>query len=290
MIAARILVQLGTDPMNAIEAVRAVRPGAIETAPQEAWVRAGRSWSPLQPSTAAKATRDRAVGALVGLAAGDAVGTTIEFAAKPKYALIDDMVGRGPFGLKAGEWTDDTAMALALADSLLLHPEFDAPDLMNRFVQWHEKGSYSCTGTCFDIGNTVRAALATFKRTGNPMAGSSDPRAAGNGALMRLAPVAVRYFADRTKLRDVAARQTQTTHAAYEAVEASVLFAEILADAISGKPRSEVLAARSGSFSPKLQAIACGASWRGCHRDKIFGDGICRRLPECGPLGGVADH
>ncbi len=144
---------------------------------------------------------------------------------------------------------------------------------MNRFVQWHEKGSYSCTGTCFDIGNTVRAALATFKRTGNPMAGSSDPRAAGNGALMRLAPVAVRYFADRPKLRDVAARQTQTTHAAHEAVEASVLFAEFLADAISEKPRSEVLAARSGSFSPNLQAIACGDSWRGCHRDKISGTG-----------------
>ena len=116
-----------------------------------------------------KATRDRAIGALVGLAVGDAVGTTIEFAAKPKYALMDDMVGRGPFRLKAGEWTDDTAMALALADSLLRHPVFDPTDLMNRFVQWHEKGSYSCTGTCFDIGNTVRTALATFKRTGNPI-------------------------------------------------------------------------------------------------------------------------
>ena len=273
MIAARVLVQLGTEPVKAIEAVRAVRPGAIETAQQEAWVRAGRSSSPVQPSTDSEATRDRAVGALVGLAVGDAVGTTIEFKPKPQYALIEDMVGGGPFGLKAGDWTDDTAMALALAESLLAHPEFDASDLMTRFVEWHENGAYSCTGTCFDIGNTVRAALAAFKRTGEPIAGSTDPRAAGNGALMRLSPVAIRYLADRPKMREVAALQTRTTHGATEAVEASVLFAEILADAIAGKPRSEVLAARPGSFSPKIQAIASGASWRGRHRDEISGTG-----------------
>ena len=97
MIAARVLVQLGTQPVKAIEAVRAVRPGAIETAQQETWVRAGRSSSPVQPSADSEATRDRAVGALVGLAVGDAVGTTLEFKPKPQYALIEDMVGGGPF-------------------------------------------------------------------------------------------------------------------------------------------------------------------------------------------------
>ncbi len=68
------------------------------------------------------------------------------------------MVGGGPFRLRPGQWTDDTAMALALADSLAAHPHLDEHDLMARFVDWHERGTYSCTGTCFDIGATTRAA------------------------------------------------------------------------------------------------------------------------------------
>jgi ADP-ribosyl-[dinitrogen reductase] hydrolase len=143
MIAARLLVQLGTDPAEAIASVRAVRPGAIQTPNQEAWVRAGRVAAPIQPSLLGYAVRDRARGALLGLAVGDAVGTTIEFTPKPDYALINDMVGGGPFQLKPGEWTDDTAMALALADSLLAHPRFDASDLMTRFVSWRDEGTYT---------------------------------------------------------------------------------------------------------------------------------------------------
>jgi ADP-ribosyl-[dinitrogen reductase] hydrolase len=274
MIAARLLVQLGTDPARVIEMVRAGRgQGAIETVAQEEWIRLGRTSSPVQPSREFNAIRDRAVGALLGLAVGDAVGTTIEFQAKPKYAVIDDMVGEGPFRLKPGEWTDDTAMALALADSLLAHPEFDPGDLMARFVDWYRNATYSCTGTFFDIGNTVRAALTRFERTGEPLAGSTDSNSAGNGALMRLSPVAIRYWSDRQKMSETAALQTRTTHGASEAIDASLLFAEILGDAISSKPRDEVLARRSGSFAGKIKAIATGHSWRGRHRDEIRGSG-----------------
>jgi ADP-ribosyl-[dinitrogen reductase] hydrolase len=272
MVAARLLVELGTAPAKAIELVRAARSkDAIETPQQEGWVCAGISQVQMQPSP--EATQDRARGALLGLAAGDAVGTTIEFTPKPKYALLGDMVGGGPFQLKVGQWTDDTAMALALADSLAAFQNFNALDLMTRFVDWSENGTYSCTGTCFDIGNTTRAALNRFERTKDPIAGATDSRAAGNGALMRFAPVAIRYWADRPKLREVAALQTRATHGAVEAVEASLLFAEILSDAIAGRSREEVLAPRSGSFSPKVQAIASGKSWRGRRRVDITGSG-----------------
>ncbi len=271
MLAARLLVELGTDAVTAIDLVRAARDKkAIETTPQERWVHAGSRRPLLQPNP--KAAQDRARGALLGLAAGDAVGTTIEFKPKPKYALLGDMVGGGPFELKVGQWTDDTAMALALADSLTAQ-DFKPVDLMNRFVDWHENGTYSCTGTCFDIGNTTREALSRFARTGNPIAGATDSRSAGNGALMRFAPVAIRYWADRPKLQEVAALQTKTTHGAVEAVEASLLFAEILSDAIAGRSREEVLAPRSGAFSPKIQAIASGESWRGRPRGDITGSG-----------------
>src|SRR5262245_16117642 len=96
--------------------------------------------------------RDRAVGALLGLAIGDAVGTTLEFTERHAMGPLSDMVGGGPFRLEAGQWTDDTAMALCLADSLIAHRPVDELDLMRRFCRWWRRGENSCTGTCFDIG------------------------------------------------------------------------------------------------------------------------------------------
>ena len=71
-------------------------------------------------------TRDRFRGCLLGLAAGDALGTTLEFKSPGTFEPIDDMIGGGPFGLRAGQWTDDTSMALCLATSLIECGGFDA--------------------------------------------------------------------------------------------------------------------------------------------------------------------
>jgi ADP-ribosyl-[dinitrogen reductase] hydrolase len=264
-IAARLLVETGVPPADAIAQVRAVRPGAIETRAQERWVERGSASTPPKHLSPEAARRDRALGALIGLAVGDAVGTTLEFKSKPREPLIDDLVGGGPFRLKRGQWTDDTAMALALADSLLADPTLDPGDLMSRFVDWHENGTYSCTGVCFDIGNTTRAALSHYKRTGEVLAGSTDPDSAANGALMRLSPVAVRHWSDRPTLRRVAGTQTRTTHGAAEAVEASLIFAELLADAIEGMPLPTILG------TPAADRIKGG--WRGLHRNAVRGSG-----------------
>src|SRR5436190_917254 len=140
---------------------------------------------------------DRHIGCLIGLAVGDALGTTLEFRPKGGFDPIDDMIGGGPFGLNPGEWTDDTSMALCLADSLLESSGFDAADQMRRYVRWWREGYRSSRpGQCFDIGNTVRAALERFERTGTAFAGSTDPNSAGNGSLMRLAPVPMFYSDD----------------------------------------------------------------------------------------------
>ena len=120
---------------------------------------------------------------------GDAVGTTLEFCSRDTQPRLEDMVGGGPFDLPAGAWTDDTAMALALADSLAESKTLDCRDLMDRFVKWWRDGDYSCTGHCFDIGNTTQEALTRYLQTCDPVAGSTDPWSAGNGSLMRLAPV-----------------------------------------------------------------------------------------------------
>ncbi len=271
-ISARLPAELGTAPAEAIAMVRAVRPGAIETEAQRQHVLRATPIPEKQPDTSAEAIRDRSIGALLGLAVGDALGTTLEFKARDTYPQLTDMVGGGPFGLKPGEWTDDTAMALALADSLIAQGELDERDLMERFVRWHEEGHYSCTGSCFDIGITTRQALMRFKRSGDPVAGSIDPSTAGNGSLMRLAPVAIRFHRDRKSLRDAAARQSKTTHAAPEAVDACVAYAELLADAIEGRPASEVLSSRQPDWSGAIAGIMAG-SWRGKPRHQIRASG-----------------
>lgn len=186
----------------------------------------------LRPSPA---LLNRARGALLGLAVGDALGTTLEFSRRDTLPHHTEMTGGGPFNLQPGQWTDDTAMALALADSLLHVPGFDPADLMTRFVAWFRKGAYSCTGQCFDIGIATRDALARFERTGEPFAGSIDPDTAGNGSLMRLAPVALITLHDPGETERIAEAQSRTTHAAPQAVEACAYFVQLLREAILGQ-------------------------------------------------------
>lgn len=118
---------------------------------------------------------NRYLGSLVGLAIGDALGTTLEFKSPGLFEPIDDMVGGGPFRLNPGEWTDDTSMALCLADSLIKCQGFDAKDQMERYCRWWKEGYLSSNGTCFDIGETVFSALSKFQNTGNPFGGSAPP-------------------------------------------------------------------------------------------------------------------
>ena len=272
-VAARLLVELGASPDDAIRRVRKARsPLAIETTSQEAHVARCSARAPSAPPQTTAAIRDRALGAFLGLAIGDAVGTTLEFRPRDAQPRLQDMTGGGPFALPPGAWTDDTAMALALADSLAASRSLDCRDLMNRFVKWWRNGEYSCTGTCFDIGNATRGALDRYVRTGDPLAGSTDPHSAGNGSLMRLAPVALRFWNDRSLLTDAAAEQSRTTHAAEQAVDACRAFAELLAEAIAGAPRTALLAPRRFEGAPAIARIVAG-SWRGRRRNEIRSSG-----------------
>ena len=215
---------------------------------------------------------DRAKGALIGLALGDALGTTLEFSRRDTRPPVTDLVGGGPFGLAAGEWTDDTSLALCLADSLLAVGELDARDLIGRFCRWHEDGYNSATGDCFDIGNATAAALDAFRATGEPLSGSTDPHTAGNGSLMRLSPVAIRWWHDRATAVEAARVQSRTTHGAAQAVEACALFADLLVEAISGAPKETVLRARDWPGDAETARVAAG-SWHRKHRDAISSSG-----------------
>jgi len=176
--------------------------------------------------------RDRFRGALVGLAVGDAVGTTVEFRPPGTFAPVRDMVGGGPFSLPAGAWTDDTSMALCLAESLVTQKDFDPLHQLETYVRWYRHGHLSVKGRCFDIGITTAGALKRFQEKRQPYPGETSPGAAGNGSLMRLAPAPLAFANKPETAIYMAGQSSRTTHGAPECIDACRYFAGLLLAAI----------------------------------------------------------
>jgi ADP-ribosylglycohydrolase len=190
---------------------------------------------------------ERYRGCLFGLAVGDAVGITLEFQPPGTFTPITEMVGGGPFALQPGQWTDDTSMALCLAESLIEQKEFVPADQLQRYVQWYRQGHLSSTGKCFDIGNTTQAALLQFEKTGEPYCGSTNPGHAGNGSIMRLAPVPL-FFANHPEdAIAFSAESSRTTHGTLTAIDACRYLAALIVGAVHGVSREELL---SSHYSP----------------------------------------
>lgn len=214
--------------------------------------------------------KDRFNGSLIGLAAGDALGTTVEFSSPGTFEPVTDIVGGGVFGLAPGQWTDDTSMALCLAESLVRKEHFDPADQMRRYTNWYEVGYMSSTGTCFDIGGATRNALERFRKTGEPYSGSVDPMTAGNGSIMRLAPVAMVYANHPQDAVHYAKLSSRTTHAATESLEACEVLAAILVAGLRGADKHTMLLPETclrwrseSSFTPAIEEVV-----RGSYRDK----------------------
>lgn len=186
-------------------------------------------------------------GCLLGLAVGDAIGTTLEFRSPGTFEPINDMIGGGRFRLDPGQWTDDTSMALCLAESLVETGRFDPIDQLERYSQWLWYGHMSSTGTSFDIGNTVRQALLKFERTKEPCCGSTDPRSAGNGCIMRLAPVPLCYACSPKEAIEKSRESSRTTHAATVCVDACRYLGGLIVGAVYGVGKDELLSER---YSP----------------------------------------
>lgn len=192
--------------------------------------------------------RDRFRGALLGLAIGDAVGAPVEFKLPGTFEPVTDMTGGGRFRLPVGAWTDDTSMALCLAESLLERSGFDPVDQLERYVRWHREGYLSSTGRCFDIGIATRAALERFERTAEPYPGDADPEAGGNGTLMRLAPVSMAFATEPELAASYAAKSARTTHGMPQAIDATRYLGGLIVGALNGAGVSELL--HQGVFEP----------------------------------------
>jgi len=207
-------------------------------------------------------TQDRFRGCLLGLAAGDALGTTLEFKRPGSFEPVGDMAGGGPFQLQAGQWTDDTSMALCLATSLVECGGFDALDQMRRYARWFREGYLSSTGMCFDIGNTTRSALLRFEETGDPYAGSSDSGTAGNGSLMRLAPVPMFYAGDIVEAIEQSVASSKTTHGAVQAVDACRYYASLIVSTLRGVDKETLLSEGYWEWGPlgaEIDEVARGS-------------------------------
>ena len=235
---------------------------------------------------------NRQRGALIGLAIGDALGAAVEFQPPGSFKPVTGYRGGGPHGLGPGEWTDDTSMALALADSIA-DVGWDLDDQARRYVNWWRWGRYSVNDRCFDIGITTQQALSRFEQTGDAnLSGDPSERASGNGSIMRLAPVPIRFahlFPDR--LPDLVQHcidSSLPTHASPQCLSACAYFGLIQAGLIHGLDRDELLAPNWGALEqlrkihalhPEIQEVAAG-SFREKQPLEIKGSGYVVRSLE----------
>ncbi len=185
-------------------------------------------------------------GSLLGLAAGDALGAPFEGAPPAGDVPLTrgEMVGGGIRDLPPGTWTDDTSMALCLAESLIEQQGFDPLDQLQRYLMWVRQGHWSSTGECFGIGGTVLTALLQFEQTNQPYCGSSDPMTAGNGSIMRLAPVPLFYARKPQEAIERSEESSRTTHSAATAVDACRYLGALLVGAVNGVTKEELLSVR----------------------------------------------
>jgi len=211
---------------------------------------------------------DRFRGALLGLATGDALGTTLEFRPPGTFSPITDIIGGGPFRLEPGQWTDDTSLALCLAESLVTTGRFDPVDQLTRYCRWWREGHLSSNGRCFDIGNTTVGALSTFMTTGAPYCGPTGPRTAGNGSIMRLAPVPMAFASLPADAIEACALSSRTTHGARTCVDACRYLGGLIVGALGGVDVETLLSRRYAPVEglwdreplcPEIDEIACGS-------------------------------
>jgi ADP-ribosyl-[dinitrogen reductase] hydrolase len=204
---------------------------------------------------------DRSLGAFLGLAIGDALGAAVEGHERDSYARLVDFAAGGPHGLQPGEWTDDTAMALCIAEALLARDGIDERDLLERFLRWYRSGENGCGGCGSGISLKTRGLLEAFERC-RTLDVATALQNDGNGCIMRLAPIAIRFRLDVEQARRSAARQAAVTHGAAAAIAAAALLADLLLLALQSGDRSILLGAVQACRDPSLALLRCDHKMR----------------------------
>jgi len=236
------------------------------------------SWAPARESTpeqqlgtlefsdselaSARGLRERFQGAMQGLAIGDALAAATQFRRAGSFAAVGDLLGGGPFDLPRGAWSDDTAMALCLAESLNERAGFDAADQLTRYTRWQREGYRSATGQCLGITAATARALAASQWRGRPLAEAGDGAALEPEPLSRVAPVVLHFFASPADAVALAADAARVTSQSPLVLDACRLLAAMLHAALRGEPRERVLAPHPAVFGahPLREPVAAIAA------------------------------
>lgn len=191
---------------------------------------------------------DRKRGCLYGLAIGNALGVAIEFKEKGKFPLITSYRSGGPHSLQKGNWTDDTSMALALADSIF-KKGWNLQDQMTRYLDWFQNGRYTIGDHYYAISYTTRQSLIKFELDGNANnSGDNSVEFSGNGSIVRLAPISI-FYSDRypdniEELSKKAEQSSKTTHSNSQCISACKYMTLIISGLIAGEAKDMVLSAK----------------------------------------------
>ncbi|CAF1146541.1 unnamed protein product [Didymodactylos carnosus] len=261
-----------------------------------------RCWLPHSNSGDKIYTLDQIQASLIGLALGDALGAHVEFRPREYLAQhpVEELIGGGTWGLRAGQWTDDTSMALCLAASLIVNGDFNPYDQLVRYKWWWKRGYLSSTGKCFDIGNATQESLNQFRQRQDSVqqrlqlseddidslpqsyvasvgfnVNCSRPGVAGNGALMRLAPVPLFFYRSPVHAIDYAGQSARLTHGDDKAVDACRYYAALICAALQGLSKDQLLhdnfytvCFQSGWFGEKHLHNEVAAVARGSYKKK----------------------
>lgn len=235
--------------------------------------------------------QDRALGAFVGLAVGDALGAPVEFKEPGEFSPVKDYAYSYVWQIPPGYWTDDTSMAVCLAESIIHKNVVDPEDILQRFVRWYVHGENSPTGRCFDIGSTTRSNIQRYIDQGVYTPSPNIAWQSGNGGIMRLSPVAVRYWQDPELAAELSIVQSQTTHGSDECVKCAADLGKLLARAIQGQPIWQELVDQLGQISTnqinnsgQASTTLMAAKWCVATTSN-FEDAVCKAVN----LGGDAD-
>jgi ADP-ribosylglycohydrolase len=264
-------------------------PYVPETPAQQDFVRAWREARPVaEPAGVAPAVagrpaglRDRCRGLLLGLALGDALGQPLSHRRPGSFTPVGELLGGGPFDLPRGAWSDETAMALCLAESVVASGGIDLEDQVARYARWQREGVGSSTGQCVGISAATARALAQAQWTGQPRAGSHDPARADKEPLARIGPAVALHARDPAAAIEAAVECARVTHQAPVTLDAVRYLAALLAGALAGAPRAELLEPLFSPVAglwdrrplkPEVLAVAKGG-WRGKSPPRISGGG-----------------
>lgn len=266
-------------------------PSVPETAEQRDYVyhwRGDADGLGIEALAATRALRERYLGAMFGLAIGDALAVATQFRKRGSFAPVGDLLGGGSFELPRGAWTDDTAMALCCAESFVEKRAFDPADQVQRLLRWQREGHLSATGQCVGITASVAKALASARWRRQRFAGSHDPSQQAPEILARCVPAVLFGLADAQGAGELAVSSARLTCQAPLALDAVRALAAAMHAALAGADKRAIVAAGGVPV-----AAATAGSAAAVLRDalEVFGRAETFRegVLECVNRGGASD-